>query len=262
MLKKIIIIFLFFSSSAFGKEYEDIYIKCSVKECNPKLGDTETRWYKGAKDKPAILWFTGGPSNYKNMELERRPPRYLKGKYDFIIMASPIELKSRKGEPPQAYNKYAVNRVKIVTEYYKNLLKKPIWLGGHSNGGPRVIGAISGKKNNRVADKYAGLIFSSPQLGMRFNELKIRTHKIKYKLNMPVLIINHDRDRGPNTGKVLTKMFYKRFKKKNDGKTELVLLTGGRKSIDDYSDGGHHMFATNNEEYGKALISFIEENTK
>ncbi len=46
-----------------------------------------------------------------------------------------------------------------ATEHYKKLINKPIWLGGISSGGVRVIATISGK--DRFSDNYAGLIFSS-----------------------------------------------------------------------------------------------------
>ena len=47
-----------------AEEYENIPIPCEVKECNPKWGHTTTVWYKGDKNKPAIMYFGGGASTF------------------------------------------------------------------------------------------------------------------------------------------------------------------------------------------------------
>ena len=58
----LLIVFIIFNNqivSFSAEEYENIPIPCEVKECNPKWGHTTTVWYKGDKNKPAIMYFGG-----------------------------------------------------------------------------------------------------------------------------------------------------------------------------------------------------------
>jgi len=250
-----------------SEEAETNFIKCEVKQCNPKLRSTFTVWYKGDKSKPAIIWFAGGDST--STEISYQPIALLKGKFDIIMVASPLPIVSNKstdGFPRNAYNKYSIYRSKQVLEYYKKKLNKPIWLGGTSSGGPRMIGVLSGNEKDRPSDEFAGLIFSSPYLARinssngshRFN---IRVSKIKYKMDLPILVFNHARDHKAAQHPKKQEWFTKQLAKKNSNKTELKLLTEGDPKIT-YHDGGHHWFEDNKEEVARVVEKFILDNTK
>ena len=78
---------------AAGNSSESIWILCNVKECEPKWGDTKTQWYKGGKNKPAILWYGGGSSDYTG--ITNQPIVKLVGDFDIIMVASPIKIDSK-----------------------------------------------------------------------------------------------------------------------------------------------------------------------
>ena len=169
-----------------------------------------------------------------------------------------------------AYDKYAVYRMKQVTEYYKKKFNKPIWLAGASAGGPRMIGVLIGSEKTRPSDRYAGLIFSSPYLAKikKINgiitgefEYNIRVRQIKYKMNLPILVINHARDHKPAQHPKKQEWFTKQLAKRNSGITELKLLTEGDPMITDY-DGGHHWFQFNKPEVARVISKFILDNSK
>ena len=248
-----------YSGQSLANEFIDI--PCTVKECNPKLGDTLTRWFKGKKNKPAIIWYAGGKGT--SMNIDYQPISNLRDEFDIIMVASPLAISSNnsKGFPYNAYHESVVFRMRQVSEYYKKKLNKPIWLGGISSGGPRMIGLLAGDEKDRQSDNYAGLIFASPYIANGNGEMNISDYRIKYKMNLPILIIQHARDLKPAQHPRLQKMFQERLAKNNSNKTELMLLTEGLSTTTNF-DGGHHWFLTNREEVARVVSKFILDNTK
>ena len=81
------LIFLIFSSQTiFAQTYQNIDIPCEVKECKPEWGPTDTKWYKGdgKKNKPAIIWYSGGSGRF--LSAENSPISNLIGKFDIIMV--------------------------------------------------------------------------------------------------------------------------------------------------------------------------------
>jgi hypothetical protein len=255
--------FVFLPQNIFAIE-ESNYIPCENKECNPEWGPTWTKFYKGEEDKPALIWYGGGKGIFLNIDYQ--PIVSLVNKFDIIFVASPVPVisnASTKGFPTNAYNKYAVNRMRQVTEYYKKKLNKPIWIGGTSSGGVRLIAILAGNEKNRQSDNYAGLIFASTYLAKLYQghaTMNIRTSSIKYKMDLPILIVQHARDLKPAQHPKLQKIFKNALAKKNSNKTELMLLTEGDPVTTTF-DGGHHHFFTNKDEFGRVLSKFILDNT-
>ena len=274
-LFKLLLFSFFILSTQLSFSSEEYYgVPCEVKECNPKLGTTATKWYKGDGDKkkPAIMWFAGGPST--SLALDYQPIILLKGKFDIIMVASPLPIitnKQTNGFPKNSYKKEIVFRMKQVTEYYKKKLGKPIWLGGTSAGGPRMVGVLIGNEKDRPSDRYAGLIFATPYLariaksnGMPTGQFSynIRVSSIKYKMNLPILVFQHKRDLKTAQAPPVQKAFTNQLSKKNEGKTELILLTEGDPRTTDYDGpGSHHWFSTNLDEVARVVSKFIMDNT-
>lgn len=256
--------FVVYSVSASAK-FQSIDIPCAVKECNPEWGPTITRLYKGDgnKKKPAIMWYSGGASTFTNPEYS--PISELVGKFDIIMVASPIPVisdRSTNGLSPNAYDERAVYRMKQVTDHYIKSLNKPIWLGGISSGGVRMIAVLSGK--DRQSDKYAGLIFATTYVSRLQNgtpQYNIPVWDIGYQMNLPILVLQHERDHKPAQQPYLQKWFRDDLAKKNLGKTELILTTEGDPMITTH-DGGHHWFLFNKQEVARVVSQFIMENTR
>lgn len=267
MNKKIfsLIFLIFFFKTTFAQADQFIDIPCEVKECKPELGPTNTRWYKGDgnKKRPAIIWYAGGKGT--STSIDYQPINRLIGKFDIIMVASPFELFSdqrTEGKPLYVYDKNLIFRMRQATEHYKKLIDKPIWLGGISSGGVRVIATISGK--DRFSDNYAGLIFSSTYVSRLWSgtpENLWLESNIKYEMNLPILIFQHARDMKPQQQPYVQEWFRKGIAKKNLNKTELVLTTEGDSMVTTH-DGGHHHFLFNQEEVARVVEKFIMENTK
>ena len=213
-----------YSGQSFSNE-ETISIPCEVKECKPELGSISTKWYKGDgdKNKPVIMFYGGGEGTY--LGLDYQPIVNLVGKFDIIMVAAPISQSSKNSSGYQftAFHDYVIYRQKVATEYYKKKLNRPIWLGGSSSGGPRMIGTVAGDEKTRPSDIYAGLIFASPYLarvehkqgrptGMVYYNMPVS--KIGYKMNLPILIIQHARDLKAAQHPRLQKMFQEQLAKK------------------------------------------------
>jgi hypothetical protein len=260
-----------YSGQSFSNE-ETISIPCEVKECKPELGSISTKWYKGDgdKNKPVIMFYGGGVGTY--VGVNNQPIVNLKSKFDIIMVASPIpqSAKNKEGYQYTAFADHVIYRQKVATEYYKKKLNRPIWLGGSSSGGPRVIGTVAGDEKTRPSDTYAGLIFASAYVAKveRNNGMEtgivhynMPVSKIKYKMNLPILIIQHARDLKAAQHPRLQKMFQEQLAKKNSNKTELMLLTEGLPMTTNF-DGGHHWFSTNKEEVARVVSKFILDNTK
>jgi len=260
-----------YSGQSFSNE-ETIPIPCEVKECKPELGSISTKWYKGDgdKNKPVIMFYGGGEGTY--IGLDYQPIVNLQGKFDIIMVASPIpqSSKNRQGYQYTAFEDHVIYRQKVATEYYKKKLNRPIWLGGSSSGGPRMIGTLAGDEKTRPSDTYAGLIFASPYVARAEKKdgretgrvyYNMPVSKIKYKMNLPILIIQHARDLKAAQHPKQQKYFQNDLVEKNSNKTELMLLTEGLPMTTAF-DGGHHWFSTNKEEVARVVSKFILDNTK
>jgi hypothetical protein len=260
------LMFLIFSSKIiFAQTYQNIDIPCEVKECKPEWGPTNTKWYKGDgnKKRPAIIWYGGGKGNYTGVD--NQPISRLVGKFDIIMVASPFELisdRSTNGMPLYVNDENLIFRMRHATEHYKKLINKPIWLGGISSGGIRIIATISGK--DRFSDNYAGLIFSSTYVARNWQGspqyLNLESD-IKYEMNLPILVFQHARDMKPQHQPYLQEWFTKGLAKKNLNKTELILMTEGDPMTTTH-DGGHHWFLFNKDEVTSVVEKFIMENSK
>ena len=265
MYRYFIAILIVFYSITASAEIKSIDIPCKIKECNPEWGPTITKFYKGDGDKkkPAIMWYSGGASTFTSAK--HQPISELIGKFDIIMVASPIPVISdftTSGLSPNAYDERAVFRMKQVTDHYIKLLNRPIWLGGISSGGVRMIAVLSGK--DRASDKYAGLIFVSTYVSRLQNgtpQYNIPVHDIEYEMNLPIMVLQHERDQKPAQQPYLQKWFRDDLAKKNLGKTELILTTEGDPMITTH-DGGHHWFLFNKDEVAGVVSKFIMDNNK
>lgn len=267
----LIVIILFLPTKSFAHHSETFLIPCNNAECDTKLKETVTRIYYSHNNNPALIWLPGGGG--AALSLGYNAIQSMEGKLDVIIMASPIRIVNSikqggpgNGDAPLAYDKRLTYRTKQVIEFYKKKLNKPIWLGGHSNGGPRLVGYLLRDKTN-ANQLLSGLIFSSANVGYgrhrRSPAYRIKIRDIKnWKLNIPVLVINHKRDGCNDTVPDNQKWLTDQIKKINENKTELMLLNEGYEKETKDCHGGHHLFSSNRKEAAETIFKFIKENTK
>lgn len=239
---------------------ETIIVKCDIKNCNKKFPLTTTRYYQASPKNmlPALIWLPGGSGTRSG--IDDQSIASLEKKIDIIIMSSPyrIDGKNHRGDVPQAYSKDLTTRTKTIVEFYKKKLNKPIWIGGHSNGGPRVVGFLTADKNNTKT--VQGIIMAAAHVGPP-GDPKIRIRLLK-KYNLPTLVIFHERDFCNNTQPSTQKYLFKSLEKRNENITQLIGLSQGVEMKIKSCNSGHHMFASNRDEAADQILKFITKHSK
>ena len=91
-------------------------------------------------------------------------------------------------------------------KYYKNKYNKDVWLGGQSNGAPRIASFLGSSPDNQKL--ISGAIFTGSHTGR--TGTKIRVSKIK-ELNLPIAVIHHKRDQCPTSSFNGAKIFFKQI---------------------------------------------------
>jgi len=241
---------MIFNQKSFGKTID---IKCEVKERCDK-GKKGKLYFNDSKysGKIAILLFLpGGEGNYGN----KMPDyfKYLKKELSIAIMNPGYNMPNTMGDPPLRYSNDYQEKIRSSILYLKKNYNKPVWLIGHSAGGPGVAGFL--KKNIKSEDYLSGVIFSGANL---------RSHSGNQKKNLPILIIHHKDDRCISNHYYGAQMKLDKYLKTNKSVTKLVTIEGGGPFTANpcWGRDNRHSFKGKEKEYGLAVLNFIKENSK
>jgi len=241
---------MIFNQKSFGKTID---IQCEVKErCDKgKKGKLYLNDSKYSGKIAILLFLPGGEGNYGN----KMPDyfKYLKKELSIAIMNPGYNMPNTMGDPPLRYSNDYQEKIRSSILYLKKNYNKPVWLIGHSAGGPGVAGFL--QKNIKSEDYLSGVIFSGAN---------IRSHSGNQKKNLPILIIHHKDDRCHSNYYYGAVMKLEKYKKINNSVTELVTMEGGGPFGDDPCGGrnNRHAFKGKEKEYAEAVLQFIKENTK
>ena len=261
MTRFLIIFFslIFFSSLSIVESFADQQsIDCNLKECNSKLPSTRVDLWNDIKtDKNLLIWLPGGAG----MHNWDRTIGGLEKFRNFLHVINPykIECCDSFGPVPQAY--YGDQPARIlsivnwaITKDYK------IWIGGHSNGGVRVIGFLN--KYPEMHKHINGAILSATHACGGQNQSKyVDVGRVKWNTN--ILVIYHAGDTFPNTHPRCQRYMYKyievgdQFNKKSFE----VQPTKGPKS-EEFTDKGNHMYDHDREVHIQAIHEFMKGNYK
>ena len=256
-MKKFLIILFFIFSNSFADT-----VPCAFSNCGKKFPETFTKFHESIpkNNKPMILWLAGG----SGQSLSTQPIDKLEKKYDIITFFNPYDIDkgTEKGDTPQAYKPDQADRIKSVIIYYKNKYNKNIWLGGISNGSPRIAGFLASSPENQKL--ISGAIFIGSHTG--YTGAQIRISKIK-DLNLPLAVIHHKRDQCVTSSYKGSKIFYKLISKKNAGFSAYYALESGdlkSTTICKPQKGKfiNHTFDKSREEIAEVISNFIDQNTK
>jgi len=241
---------IIFNQKSFGKTID---IKCEVKERCDK-GKKGKLYFNDSKysGKIAILLFLpGGEGNYGN----KMPDyfKYLKKELSIAIMNPGYNMPNTMGDPPLRYSNDYQEKIRSSILYLKKNYNKPVWLIGHSAGGPGVAGFL--QKNIKSEDYLSGVIFSGANL---------RSHSGNQKKNLPILIIHHKDDRCISNHYYGAQMKLDKYLKTNKSVTKLVTIEGGGPFTANpcWGRDNRHSFKGKEKEYGLAVLNFIKENSK
>ncbi len=252
-MKKFLIVFIFIFSSSFAET-----VPCAFSNCDKKYPEVLTRFYEAnpKNNKPMILWLPGGSGTTFSFE----PASKLEKRYDIITFFNPYDIDkgTNQGDTPQAYKPDQADRIKSVIVYYKKKYNKDLWLGGQSNGAPRIASFLGSSPDNQ--NLISGAIFAGSHTGR--TGTKIRISKIK-ELNLPIAVIHHKRDQCPSSSFKGSQTFFKQISKKNKGSsTFFALESGDLKSTTGCKGNENHNFEKSREELADVISNFIDQNTK
>lgn len=242
------------------------FVKCEFAECKDKgRFDLHSKLVVNAvEDSPAvIIWLQGGEGRVGSLNFG--PIEYISRSITTVGLdvGYRIPNKKRFGHDswggPGRWNKEYVARIKSAVLWAKKEYGKDmtIFIMGHSASAQGVSGYLMLDPENQTM--VAGGIWSggndaSPYPGKRGMKVE--------QLNIPALIIHHEKDRCPSTTYRGAKKRYKKYTSgMNAGPTELVTITGG----EDHWGGGRgcgvqadaHGYVGVKDVYTEAVLKFI-----
>jgi len=252
LLIKLIFFILLFSFHHPAYSIEEI-VECNVKGCNTKYPKTYVLFQGNLKeDKNIIVWLPGGPGD----QPYDRTIEGLENFRNYVSIINPYKLKSYNdfGPVPQAYGKDQPARILSVINWASSKGYK-VWLGGHSNGGVRIVGLL--KKYPDIQKNILGVILSATHVcgGKGFNCIKVKS----VKWNVNTLVLFHEGDHNKNTDPKRQRWMFDVIKNQNKKNTTLVgvKVTKGPKSVSSHNSG-HHMFDYDRSAHINAINKFLK----
>ena len=247
-------IFIFINSSFAQQKLID----CNIKGCNSKFSFTSADLLDDIKgDKNLLIWLPGGPG----MHTWDRTIGGLEKFRNYLHVINPykIEAGNNLGPVPQAYGDDQPARILSIVNWAISKGYK-IWIGGHSNGGVRVIGFLN--KYPEIHKQINGAILSATNAyGGRGQSIPVRVGQVEWNTN--ILAIYHAGDTFPNTHPRCQKQMYEWIKVGGQYNKKLfeVKVTKGPQS-EQLTDKGHHMYDYDREVHIQAIHEFMKGNSK
>lgn len=239
-------------------------VPCDIKGCQKRYGGTEAIHYPaGSQD--LIIWMNGGPGQNSGHITYSTVTDFV-GHVDIVGTSQSYAIKtggSHSGKWSQINGNEQAARIRSVVLYFKRQFPdKRIWLGGHSTGAARVAGFLQGGKRKLYQDNQKlihGAIFSGTNHAGAGTDFGI---SVRYELDMPVLIIHHDRDHCKSSHVRVSRIFYDKVSKRNRGVTEHITITTGnpnRTRTCGFTD--NHAYIGSRIDHVNAIHSFMKRNT-
>ena len=203
-------------------------------------------------EKPAkatILFLPGGDGvvPLKEGMTESKNPFFLgifgpliKGGYNVVTVGTPYPIDHGRSA---TVSDDRLDRIESVVRFYRERLKAPIWLLGHSTGAGQVITFVNRSAENRQL--LHGAIMSSSR----------HEHSFSSEVRLPTLFVHHRRDGCPNTQHSDATEIFGKYKQTNNSGSKFLTIEGGTGDSDNpcYNMKGHHMYNGAYQEVAEAL---------
>lgn len=219
-------------------------------------GPTMTMLWEAAEPKVTIVAIMGGNGyirlSKETVTLRNQTANMLKiltdrgasrSMVNIVIFDSPYSLDGGLGITPR-YSSDHLGRVESVVRFYKEKLKTPVVLMGHSNGAVSVSEFINRSEENRSL--LAGAILSGSR-----NDARISSD-----VDFPVLVMHHQNDGCNGARYSNARNQFERIKSLNKNRTEFKAIQGGTVRGDPCTDG-LHMYTEAYPEAAKAIEEFL-----
>ena len=168
------------------------------------------------------------------------------GLVNVVIFDSPVSLGST-GWPAARAGVDHLARIESVLRFYADMLKKPVWLMGHSNGGISVTEFDKYLLKNHQEGLLAGLIYSGGRDGATFDE----------HTKLPVLLIHHERDGCDRATPDNTQRLYAKLKETGHADVDFALIKSGASASGNACHSGYHMYFGAAEEVAGVIDRFL-----
>jgi hypothetical protein len=168
------------------------------------------------------------------------------GAFHVVIYDHPAKFRDMRQLTDRAGSDHMV-RIESVVRYYAGLLKKPVWLMGHSNGGYSVAEFQRYMAENGRTDLVEGLIFSAGREEARFAA----------DVNKPMLFLVAQQDGCAKTSPASNQSTYERVRETNRAPTEFVWIKTAQAEARDPCFSGIHMYFGAGEEVSRVLDEFL-----
>jgi len=223
-----------------------------------KAGPTMTMLWEALEPKVTIIAILGGDGyirlNKDTVAIRNQTANMLKILTDrglsksivnIVIFDSPYSLGDGKYITPR-YSSDHLSRIESVVRFYKEKLKTPILLMGHSNGAVSVSEFINRSEENR--NLIAGAILSGSRNDARLSS----------EINFPVLVMHHQNDGCSGARYTFALYHFERIESLNKNRTEFKAVQGGTERGDPCTNG-FHMYTDAHPEAAKAIEEFLIE---
>lgn len=221
-----------------------------------KSDEVQTAYWPQPNSSALVIWLPGGDGSFGIATKNPAKPSWFLGNLaamdkapDVVFMDSSYGLGWKGGDLSPRRTKRHIENIADVVRYYKEKTHKNIYLLGHSNGSVSVAEFLNAAPENQ--NLIAGAIFSASR-----NETEVKAH-----LNLPILIMTHEKDTNIWTLPSSSLALYEKIKNNNAAQVEFAYLHGG------YDEGnpatsGRHMYAGSLDEAAAIVYQFTSEMRK
>lgn len=240
-----------------GHAYAEVIAVDFVAKGASNSGPTMTMLWPAMERRATLIVILGGAGSIKmspdtvvvrkqtaNMVKILTDPAQSKAMVNVVIFNSPYSLDGGLAGIGPRYSGEHLSRIDSVVRFYKERLKTPIWLMGHSNGSISVAEFINAAEVNR--DFLAGAILSGSR-----DEAGISA-----ELSFPVLGLHHQNDGCRSTRYSSASDLFDRIKSANKSRTGFKTVQGGTERGDPCTNG-FHMYADAFPEAAKMFEEFL-----
>lgn len=168
------------------------------------------------------------------------------GAFHVVVYDHPAKFTDLRNLTDRASSDHMV-RIESVIRYYTDLLKKPVWLMGHSNGGYSVGEFQRYMAKNGKSDLVRGLIFSAGRDESRFSS----------DVNTPMLFLISEHDGCDKTTPTGNQRVFEGVRGDNKAPTEFAWIKSAQTEAKNPCFSGIHMYFGAGEEVSRVLDDFL-----
>lgn len=213
---------------------------------------TMTFLYPGKEAKATLIFLPGGfghvgvkpttPASspfftryHFNLMLKRLTnPADSSGLFNVVIYDNPTVLAqaTKYTYPTSRRTPDHLVRIDSVVQHYQNLLGKPIWLIGHSNGAVSITEYYKKLQKNNKENTISGMVYSGALNGADFDANTL----------LPVLFMHHEKDGCDVATWQHAQKVFQKLTSQGNTKSEFSLVKGGEAEPKDPCISGFHMY--------------------